>query len=146
MLCCKIVRNPLPQRLGFSQLSYRCKWLTRAKDPVSEVPPSQELNPNWKKLAVSLFLCGSISGPLLDSIHSRTQLQIYDSLPVDLSVFNLEFHSSIWVSPLLGTFYVVLGMHFSEYFIFFVSKVDCIYGWTVSTIQIVLCLRGVSLL
>lgn len=62
--------------------------------------------PSWPAFLGTLFVAGCVSGPLLDSIHSRVRLQIYDSLPIDV----LSFHSSVWVAPLLGAFYVVLGI------------------------------------
>lgn len=68
----------------------------------------------WKPFVGTLFLTGAITGPLLDAIHSRVQIQIYDSLPIDITAFNLDFHSSVWVIPILGLFYVVLGNHKSD--------------------------------
>ncbi|GMH33119.1 hypothetical protein BSKO_00953 [Bryopsis sp. KO-2023] len=66
-----------------------------------------DASPQWPKFLATLFATGAIAGPLLDGIHSRVHLQTYRSLPIDIDA--LDFHTSLWVPPLLGLFYVVLG-------------------------------------
>lgn len=61
--------------------------------------------PNWGEFCGSLFLCGALSGTLLDGIHSHEALQVYDLLPLELG----PLKTSALVPPLLGVFYVVLG-------------------------------------
>lgn len=84
---------------------FEIRMVQSTKSDTSVVEP----RPKWSSFLTTLFLSGSISGPLLDSIHSRTYLQVYDSLAIDITSFGLDFHSSFWVSPLLGLFYAVLG-------------------------------------
>lgn len=64
--------------------------------------------PNWAKFLATLGVTGAIAGPLLDGIHSRVHLQVYDSLPVDIVA--LDLHTSVFVPPLLAVFYMVLGV------------------------------------
>jgi len=56
----------------------------------------------------SLFSSGALTGTLLDGIHSRTGLQIYQVLPFT----NGGLQSSLVVPPLLGLFYISLGLLF----------------------------------
>eukprot|EP01024_Parvocaulis_polyphysoides_P048769 TRINITY_DN4669_c0_g1_i7.p1 TRINITY_DN4669_c0_g1~~TRINITY_DN4669_c0_g1_i7.p1 ORF type:complete len:243 (+),score=19.57 TRINITY_DN4669_c0_g1_i7:93-821(+) len=57
------------------------------------------------KTGFGLFAFGFISGPLLDGIHSRVQLQIYDVIPINI----VGLKTSGTVPILLGIFYAVLG-------------------------------------
>ena len=54
---------------------------------------------------LSLALTGAGAGTLLDGIHSSVDVLVYDSLPVTIG----GLHTSLWVPPLLGAFYFVLG-------------------------------------
>eukprot|EP00878_Enallax_costatus_P008452 GHUV01008834.1.p1 GENE.GHUV01008834.1~~GHUV01008834.1.p1 ORF type:complete len:285 (+),score=38.33 GHUV01008834.1:1414-2268(+) len=62
--------------------------------------------PNWFNFCTSLFAYGAVSGTLLDGIHSRVGLQVYDVAPVTTG----PLVTSLIVPPLLGVFYVVLGL------------------------------------
>ncbi|BBN01565.1 hypothetical protein MPTK1_2g08430 [Marchantia polymorpha subsp. ruderalis] len=64
------------------------------------------LPPNWPTVGLALFGLGFLLGPPLDGLHSRVQLQIYDVAAVDI----LGLKTSLWVPPLLGVFYAVVGL------------------------------------
>ncbi|KAJ7524495.1 hypothetical protein O6H91_17G007900 [Diphasiastrum complanatum] len=73
---------------------------TRARNLKRDYPQ------NWQNVGLWLFALGFILGPLLDGIHSRVQLQVYDRWAVDIGAL----HTNVWVFPLLGTFYAVVGL------------------------------------
>jgi len=52
-----------------------------------------------------LALTGASTGTLLDGIHSRVHLLVYDSAPFIIG----GLHTSAWVPPLLASLYCVLG-------------------------------------
>eukprot|EP01023_Acetabularia_acetabulum_P069264 TRINITY_DN9992_c0_g1_i1.p1 TRINITY_DN9992_c0_g1~~TRINITY_DN9992_c0_g1_i1.p1 ORF type:complete len:239 (-),score=11.80 TRINITY_DN9992_c0_g1_i1:369-1085(-) len=70
-----------------------------------ENKPFQSNNQKLAKTGLGLFAFGFISGPLLDGIHSRVQLQIYKVWPINF----WGLHTSGTVPILLGVFYAVLG-------------------------------------
>eukprot|EP00899_Mesostigma_viride_P027627 jgi/Mesvir1/8049/Mv24171-RA.1 len=61
------------------------------------------------KTSGSLFLWGALLGPPLDGIHGLADLLRYDSYPLDLPLGPATLHTSLWIPPLLGAFYAVLG-------------------------------------
>lgn len=67
--------------------------------------------PNWAEYLGYLFTCGAVGGTLLDGVHSRVGLQVYDVLP--LTLLGGTLRTSLLVPPLLGAFYAVLGTLFA---------------------------------
>ncbi|GIL83467.1 hypothetical protein Vretimale_11179 [Volvox reticuliferus] len=62
-------------------------------------------SPEWPAFLGTLANSGAITGTLLDGIHSRMGLQVYDTAPIVLG----GLKTSLVVPPLLAAFYVVLG-------------------------------------
>jgi hypothetical protein len=60
---------------------------------------------DWPSIAAVLLGSGAVAGTLLDGLHSRTALQVYDMAPIDAG----GLHTSAAVPPLLAAFYLVLG-------------------------------------
>ncbi|GLC33771.1 hypothetical protein PLESTB_000113700 [Pleodorina starrii] len=62
-------------------------------------------SPEWAGFLGTLANSGALTGTLLDGIHSRMRLQVYDTAPIVLG----GLKTSLAVPPLLALFYVVLG-------------------------------------
>ncbi|GLI59784.1 hypothetical protein VaNZ11_001747 [Volvox africanus] len=101
--CGTKVINFSRRRMGISQSN---------SEPSGPSAPSPSLleralsgSPEWPAFLGTLANSGAITGTLLDGIHSRMGLQVYDTAPIVLG----GLKTSLVVPPLLAAFYIVLG-------------------------------------